>query len=363
MVECRVVNVNLVAWTVDVVTVYDRRRYFNVQVASPYLHHNNGEGIYVVPEIHAKCVVCVPSDSSPPHVAYFLMASENVGLASEEAPEGTTSKSVTGSKTTGSSFAGGRGRYKPGDIIMKGRDGNFVVMHRGGVLEVGATELCQRIFIPLSNTMVDISENYYHHGQGGTEYWGVLPGRNDQKSATEYFQSFRVFAEDKFADVRVKIGHVGDPATGQVDGEARLSDVYYEVTVAPQGVDPDSGAYHDVKQTVFRIAVDKSGNVVLGAKVSMTVFGKELVRIQSENRIVIKAGADIDMRAASGASIDGGTHLDLRGGVVKIGPGQKPVARQGDLVRVTFPFTPMTLAPVPLVLNGIIITGAPTVLS
>ena len=28
--------------------------------------------------------------------------------------------------------------------------GNFVVMHRGGVLEVGATELCQRIFIPLS---------------------------------------------------------------------------------------------------------------------------------------------------------------------------------------------------------------------
>lgn len=362
MLECRVVNVDMVNWTVDVYAVFDQRRFFHVQVGAPYLHHSNGEGIYVMPELHAKCMLCLPADSSPPHVAYFLMAFENVDTASEEAPEGTVSRGVTGMKPSGASFAGGRPRHNPGDIVLRGRDGNFVVLRRGGVLEIGSTELCQRMCIPLSNTMVDVSENYYHHTPGGTEYWGILPGRNEGKSATEHFQSFRVWAEDKFADVRVKIGKVGDPAKG-LTGNGVVGDVVYEVSVAPQGIDPESGAYHDVNKLVYRMTVDREGNTVLGAKQDLTVYAARRLRLESGGSMTIQAKADIDMKASSGVTVDGGAFTTIRGSVVKLGPGAKPVATQGSMVRLTFPFTPMMAAPERMILNGIIITGSPTVLA
>jgi hypothetical protein len=37
MAQGRVFNVNLVNWTVDVVAQYDQRRWFDVQISSPYL--------------------------------------------------------------------------------------------------------------------------------------------------------------------------------------------------------------------------------------------------------------------------------------------------------------------------------------
>lgn len=363
MIECRVVNVDFVKWTVDVYSSYDQRRFFAIQVGSPYLHHSNGEGFSVTPEIHAKCMVCIPGDSSPPHVAYFIMAFENVDLSSEEAPQGTSGHGVTGMKPSGASFAGGRGRGKPGDMTLRGRDGNFVTLHRGGVLEIGAAELCQRVFIPLSHTMVDFSENYYHHTQGGTEFWGILPGKDEGNSATEYFQTFRVWAENKFADVRIKKGKVGDPALGQLQGDATLKDVAYEVTIAPQGIDPDSGAFHDVKKTVYRFAADMSGNVVFGAKNEVTIYGTKLIRIQTPGDIRATADGVVDIKGKNGAYIDGGAIAHIKGGVVRLGPGSKPVATQGSLVQLTFPFTPMMSAPIPLALYGVIVTGEPTVLA
>jgi len=48
----------------------------------------------------------------------------------------------------------------PGDIMLSGADRNFVALRRGGLLEMGANKLCQRVFIPIGNIIRDIAQRY-----------------------------------------------------------------------------------------------------------------------------------------------------------------------------------------------------------
>lgn len=356
--ECRVINLNLVNWTVDVSTVFDQRHYFDIQVASPYLHGSNGEGIYVVPELGAKCFVCLPGDSSPPFVSSFIMPFESVDLATTDNPRGITSQSSDGAGTSGASFAGGRARAKPGDIIMRGRDGNFAILHRGGVLQLGASELSQRIFIPLNNVVMDISDNYYHHNAGGTEYWGMQPSPTQDKYPSEYTHTFRIFANDKYADVRVKAAKVQDPFNGVLDKDLKLTDVVYEVTVAPQGFDPTTGQIKDAKALTQRFAFDKTGNALLGGTGELSVYFKKRIHLHSATSISIESDKSFDITAKTTGKIDGGDTLILRGGVIKMGPASSPVAKIGSIVSVTLPFTPVPVpGSPPLKLTGVISSG------
>src|SRR3972149_11803698 len=54
ILEGQVVDINLVNWTVDVVTKYDQKYYLNIQVASPFAHFNKGEGIAEKPSPFLK---------------------------------------------------------------------------------------------------------------------------------------------------------------------------------------------------------------------------------------------------------------------------------------------------------------------
>jgi hypothetical protein len=184
-IQGKVVNVNLVNWTVDVTAQFDRKRYFDIQVGSPYMHYSNGEGISVFPEVGAKCMVCLPSDSSPPYVSSFIMPMENTDMAAPDAPKGTTSKSSPSATSSGASFAGGRPPAKPGDIWMRTRDDNFVILHRGGVVQIGCSELAQRLYIPLSHLIMDISNNYAHHNMGGSILWSMQEGAGMAHLPTE----------------------------------------------------------------------------------------------------------------------------------------------------------------------------------
>ena len=85
IVEGKVVGFNLVSWTVNVVTSFDMRRFYDIQVSSMYVHYSNGEGLYAFPEVGAKCYVCVPSDSTAPFVLSFIMPPETIDGATEDA--------------------------------------------------------------------------------------------------------------------------------------------------------------------------------------------------------------------------------------------------------------------------------------
>jgi hypothetical protein len=362
IVQCRVVNIHLNNWTVDVVSQFDRHRYFDIQVGAPYLHYSAGEGIYVVPEVGAMCMVCIPSDSTAPFVQTFLMPHEFVDTGTPDAPGGTRSHGSAAQNATDASFAGGRGRPKPGDIVLRGRDGNFMILHRGGVLQIGANELAQRLFIPLNNLVTDIAENYAMHTAGGSIIWGLQDGPSLSKYPTQHMQTFRIFANDKFADMRVCIGKVYAPVPEPDNGVAMAgggvgvgedNPIICELTVAPDGFDSESGDAADAgtgKRSVLKFVFDRTGNTLLRTEGNLSTFVKKKLTMKVTDAIEISGDAHIGVTAKDGMDLDGGAYAHVKGGIVRLGAGVQPVARVGDLVT-----TPIAI-PTPITMPGVLIT-------
>jgi hypothetical protein len=368
IVQCRVVNANLVNWTIDAVAQFDRKRYFEIQVGSPYLHYNRGEGLSIFPEIGAVCMVCIPSDSSPPFVFSFIMPLETLtDTSSAEAPAGTRSHGAMAAHSTDASFAGGRPNVKPGDILLRTRDNNFVILHRGGVLQIGATELAQRIYIPLGNLVTDISENYAHHNAGGAILWGMQDGPSLSKFPAQYQHTFRVFADDKYADVRLAVGKVQSPVP-EPDGGTALaaaglgqsedSPIICELTVSAKGFDVDTGDVADAstgKNSVFKFVFDRTGNTLLRCEGTLTFLVKKKVTVTATDDVAFSTTTHMGLTAKTGIDVNGGAYSHVKGSLVRLGQGKIAVARQGDLVR-----TIVTAMPVTIVFGSTPIGGVPT---
>jgi hypothetical protein len=393
VVQGRVVGVNLVKWTVDVVAQFDRKKYFQVQVASPYQNPNNGEGLYVVPEIGSTCMVCIPSDSTAPFVMAFLMPVQTVNDSSPDAPSGTSPHGSQPLHPTDASFAGNRPRVKAGDIVLRTRDNNFVILHRGGVLQIGATELSQRLFIPLRNLMTDISENYEHHNSNGSIVWGLQDGPSLDQYPSQYLQTFRVFATDQYADIRVAVGKVYNPipepdpallvAAGVAEGDdgQGSNPIVYEVTVSPKGFvaqNGDMASSSTGDTSVLKFVFDRKGNTVLRTEGNFFVRVKKKLNIEVTEAITLKTDDTINFVAKNGFDISGGNYTHVKGDIVRLGTGQSGVARLGDIVSmnliaapalITFSSPPVPNAPIactvttvaPLV--GSITTANPQVLA
>lgn len=381
IIEGKIVDINPVLWTVDVISQFDQRWYLNVQVSSPYLHSKRGEGIFVMPEIGAKCHICVPSDGPPPFVLDFIMPQETLLSAADDLPEGTTN----------ATFAGGRPLAKPGDIYIRGRDGNFVILHRGGVLQIGASELAQRIYIPMKNLVSDISQNYRHYNTGGSINWFLAAGESETNPSTIKKDTYRLLAGDARATIRVAYGPLKDFVPEPPDGSnsdlnqlgigvGEDNPIIVEVTIAPEGFGADSGSPDGStpEQTVLRYFFDKEGNAFMRSEGSVLLRTKKKLRIVSDDNIDISTKKNFTLTVSGISRIDGGDLLELTAGVTKINGGSKPCAHVGAVIeaRVTIPLVttpvvpgqPAIIPPInpltgqPQVLKGTIISGNPTVL-
>lgn len=386
VVQCRVTDVNLVNWTVDVISQFDRYYYRDIQVGALYLHYNQGEGAYVTPDIGAVCMVTIPSDTSPPYVSSFLAPMESAGepgsseetvvtsifgedeKSSDDAPAGTRSRGGdVPYPQVDARFNAGRPPAKPGDIVLRGRDGNFAILHRGGVLQVGSTELAQRFYIPLANKILDISGNYEHMNTGGGVRWGIQEGPSPTNPPTNYVGTFRVFADDQFCDVRIVKGHVTSPV-GEPDGDDGARDdlqtmgigqdiIVYEIDLAQGGFHAGSGDLVDPSvrnRTKFRYFFDRSGNVFLRAEGAALLHVKGPLKVKAQ-RLEAHLAEDAYISAPKGLVLDGGTMAELRADVVRLQAGTSPVARVGDQVQLLAPTAQVTGT-----LNGSAFTGVIT---
>lgn len=379
-IECQVIDLNLANWTVDVISKFDQRRYFNVQIASPYMHFNRGEGIFVMPDIGAKCHVCIPSDGPPPYVADFIMPMETIDGASTDAPGGTDGgKGDVTQESTAASFAGGRKRAKPGDIVIRNRDGSFLILHRGGVVQIGSTELCQRIYIPLQNLISDISQTYRHQNIGGSINWFVAPGESSSNPPTVQRNSYRLLAGDDKATLRVAYGKVSDVLKEPdqktksdltqlgIGGDA----VVCEVVVSPDQIDADSGGYETdaAKDSVLRYFFDKAGNVFLRTEANVVLRAKKKLRARVDDNIEVFGGKNLTLEFDGAGRIQVANGLDISSSVIRLNGGTKAVASVGSIVTLTL------AAPVPIVTSagpgtiligaqmvGVVTSGNPTIL-
>lgn len=364
--EARVIDFNLVTWTVDVRTQFDQKFYPNVQVASPYMHANRGEGWYACPEVNAKCLVCLPSDGPPPFVLAFIMPMET-----PEDPEGDDAAeraADAAGANQGAVFSGGRVRAKPGDMVWRGRDGNFVILHRGGVLQVGATELAQRIYIPLGNIITDVSQNYEHHNTGGSQNWGLSTSYTDDNPETEFRQTFRLFANDEKADVRIAIGKVHQPVpepsgdAGELSANAGLGigeAIVAEFVVAPGGFNAEAGSPTGdaPKLTKLRMFFDKKGGGFLRAEGSVNIRIKKKLRLVADEGVDFSTKKSFQISADENARIIGkkGVQISSSDGAVVLNGGDTPVAAVGSAVDI------LIATPIPIVTSagpGTIASGA-----
>jgi hypothetical protein len=153
----RVVTVNVKDFTLDVRVLNGEKAKFDITFMSPYCSQIQGEGINFMPEVGSTCWVCTPSDDK--YSKAFVMGWTMV-------PESGKNR-------------GGRQFLNPGDLHFSTRDGNFVFLRRGGIVQIGSTALCQRVYLPIRNIIQDYAENYELHAVGGDLTWTVARKEED----------------------------------------------------------------------------------------------------------------------------------------------------------------------------------------
>lgn len=261
----QIINVDIAHWTVDVRTKNTHRQLLDRQVCSPYLHFNQGEGIYAMPEVGAKCMVCSPSDDEP-FILCFVTAFEREPSGDPSTqPESEGDEGEAQSEVT---YRSGRPRLQQGDIMLRTRDGNQLWLHRGGVVEIGATHMAKRVYIPIGNMIRDVFQNYQARSTAGDMLWKTL--RSDTDAAGDARTSFtlaaRRFAQDAKASVLLKAGYVEE-------GETEV--VHLRCVVAQNAIDPDTGDVEDETGIVYDFNVNSAGDVTVDVSgdVSANVTG------------------------------------------------------------------------------------------
>ena len=272
----QIINVDMAHWTVDVRTKNSHRQLLDKQVCAPYLHFNSGEGSFAMPEVGAKCMVCSPADDEP-SIPCFITAFEREPLGepstqSEEEGDGEGQSEVT--------FRAGRPKLQQGDLMMRTRDGNQLWLHRGGMVEIGATHLAKRVYIPISNMIRDVFENYQARSTAGDMTWQTM--RSDTSADGEARALFtlaaRKFAQDEKNSVMIQAGHVAE-------GEGDAGVIHLRCVVAPNAVDADTGEVEG--DAVYEFTVDAEGNVeaTVAGDITMEVTGAVEITVDGEGTL------------------------------------------------------------------------------
>jgi hypothetical protein len=145
-----ILDVDIENYAVTASPQIGRRPQYGISFATPYQHHANGEGMYFMPEVGSLCWICFPSDGSRPFVIAWASPLDDTG-----------------------GRRGSKKELNPGDIYLGTRDENFLILRRGGIVQIGGGPLCQRMFLPINNTIKDFCENFELHTLAGDLEWTV----------------------------------------------------------------------------------------------------------------------------------------------------------------------------------------------
>lgn len=291
-------NVNRQTWTCTVKTTYSAKDFEDVQWGAPYHHYDSGEGIHYMPEPGAKCYLAQPNDSTPPFIMCFV-APPAQATSTTETPARST---ADGGSATDVSYQSKRPDLNPGDLAMTTRDGNFLILRRGGVVQLGATPLAQRIVVPVRNFVHDYCENYELATPAGDVTWVIDRPELDAtgKQAASWTFHMREFAVDKNATVRVR--HLPLAAAG---GKKSA----WEVHVAPNGIDPSTEAVTGPVYTML-ILTDGTKTEMLGASRTVDVKGDDTLTVGGNSTTTVTGSAkltakQIALKASDVASVVG----------------------------------------------------------
>lgn len=239
-----ITDVHRTRYTVDVRTDTGRD-YPDCQIMSSY-YHVMGEGRKDLPEIGARCVVSITSDDTPPFVQGFLDLPTSVSKSEQDAEAGIESPSADAEETN-VSFAGAAPEANPGDQMQFGRSGSFYFFRSSGVIQMGASAFCQRLFLPVRNKMFDFAENYTLATAGG-DFSMESSRAEDSEDAEQGTRSRWIMQQklvDPLASAMVELGDLGD---------SKL----FRLAIAPKAIDRADGSIKG--DPVFIWEVDDAGS-------------------------------------------------------------------------------------------------------
>ncbi len=291
--RAQVLNVNTRDYTVDVqYESYPHSTHFDIPWMTQYLHQNQGEGIAVMPEIGSTVWVCVPSESGKD--AFVL---------------GWTPIDESGT------YRAGRELLNPGDIHMSTRDGNFVYLRRGGIVQIGASPVCQRLYIPLRNIIRDFAENYELSTPAGDLTWEVqrAEDQGDGHRGCLLTLACKEFSDDPNKDplAVLKMGSHGEGNDTILSMETRDKgggSVKTSLAITKSG--------KVTWKVQDDVSMDLKGNFTAVISKKMTVTSTEDMSLESKAQAFLKAsqvhvtggGATIDL---SGTAAMNGTAVNL----------------------------------------------------
>jgi hypothetical protein len=262
----RVLDVDISNYTLAVTTQYSKKPQTGITWSSPYLHFVNGEGVFIMPEVGSLCWICFPSDGNRPFVLGW-------------APTGDEGD-----------YRSRRLDLNPGDIYLGTRDENFLVLRRGGVVQIGGGPLSQRIFLPVNNTIKDFCENYGLHTLGGDLEWSIQRDVNttDGKRPALLSIKAREMAQDEKPIAELLVGSHGP------NDKTILSLVIKE-----------SGANGAARKISLKLG--KDGNVTW--EVNKDVVWK------ADGKYSIEAAQDVSFKSTGGkVAIEASNNVEVTGG-------------------------------------------------
>ena len=289
-IECgQVIDVDIEAYTVSVVTEFTRKIISAIPFATPYQHPSNGEGVYFMPEVGSLVWICVPSDGGRPFVISWRPVRED-------------SDSLRANKLA----------LNPGDIYLGTRDENFLILRRGGVVQVGGGPLSQRMFLPVTNTIKDICENYSLISLGGDLEWSIQREEftTDGRRPALLRLAAREFAND---EVPIAILEIGSHPSSSANILSLIINA--------------SGQKGAAKKIGVELRKDGSASFTFESDVEMETEGTFSVRAQQELKLYGKAKAVLEGGVVQVLSTTGMMELKAltniaitAGAAVSIGP-------------------------------------------
>jgi hypothetical protein len=257
-----VIEVDINNFTVTVAVEFVNKVLTGVAYASPYHHFNNGEGMYAMPEVGSLCWICEPSDGARPFIIGWAPAYSNSGYRSN------------------------RKSLNPGDIYLGTRDENFLILRRGGVVQIGGGPLSQRLFLPVQNTIRDICENYSLESLAGSLEWIV--DRQETTTDGKRPSRLKIKVRDKTSDK----GYIAALQIGSHEDDSAFS-----LVVNSSG---EEGA-----STAVSLKLNKDGSIEWKATSGLTLSLDGDLDIEAVGQVSIKAGGSMSLESSADLNVKG----------------------------------------------------------
>lgn len=257
----RIINVYPERGTVDWRSEMSEQYRNDIPYVMPYFDQSQGTGIYFNPEVGTTAICCTTSDGLP-MIFGFIGVDE------------------------GGSYLSGRPRGNPGDITLTGKDGNFIQIRRGGILQIGSTALCQTVYLPIRNILQQYAENFEIYTLAGTLKFNTLRAEDssDGHSRCQYTMGIKEYADDK--------DNIIDIQSGSLDNS-----FIFSITTKDKG-----GGKNKISLTI-----DKSGNLNLTVGNDLTAKINHDLNLKIDHDLIITTKNDITMDSQGDILLGGDT--------------------------------------------------------